>query len=203
MVTTLIASLSAWSIALVPGRGRDGSDLRSGRRPPQRLRSVRLDRHTLPASLFLPAGEGPHPAVVMDTDDRGVNLRAEAHRFASIGIAAFFSDQDEPVRDGEPSLDLAARVDFLRQRVDVNPYELGALWIGRRPEPGWLDSASLAGVAFLVRILIRPGMDGVARESSGPGGAPVLDVLAGVTPLEPAVTHRLDAWLLHHVTIRA
>jgi hypothetical protein len=204
MESTLLASLSAWSIALVPGRRHDGAGPPPGRRVPlpQRLRTVRLDRHAQPASLFLPAGEGPHPAVVLDTDDRGVNLRAEAHRFASIGIAAFFDDQDETPRSTEPPLDLAARIAFLRECVDVNPYELGALWIGRRREPAWLESASDTGVAFLVRILLRPGMAGVIRESRGPGGTFVLDVLAGLSPLEPDVTRQLDGWLLRHVTIR-
>ncbi|MGH7505232.1 MAG: hypothetical protein ACRELX_06260 [Longimicrobiales bacterium] len=205
--STLLANLSAWGFALVPGLGRGGSAARLSAPPhlpiPRRKRTLRLpDADAVPGSLFLPAGPGPHPALVLDADNGAVNLRAEAHRFASIGIAALFAEPDEPRRAGSPA-DLAARAGLLRDRVDINPHEVGALWIGRHLEDRWVECASSAGAAFVVRVLLRPGMSGMARESAAPGEASLLEVLAGLTPLEPDVTRLVDDWLLRQVTIRA
>ena len=207
MYAPLFASLSAWTLGLIPafGSGRSGP-VPGPSLPEQREKTVRLpmDPDNAPSSLFLPAGPGPHPAVLLDASDRATNLRAEAHRFASIGIAAFFRDADD---DGalDPLTEVVARADYLRDRLDINPYELGALCVGE-PAPGWLDAIAMRGAAFLIRVTVLPSglaYPGVVRESVGPGGAPLLDVLARTSPLEPEVTRLVDGWLLRHVTIRA
>lgn len=219
MYAPLIDTFSAWTLGWIPAlfAGRPG-DLpphprpqQSGstvRRPIEPLEATRLSRQPgsddAPASLFLPAGAGPHPALVLDARERATNLRAEAHRFASIGIAAFFREMDEdPAPD--PLRDAIARADYLRDRPDINPFEVGALCVGE-PAQGWLETAALRGAAFLIRVTVgAAGLQyrSIVRESEGPCGAPLLDVLAPGLPLGPEVTRLVDAWLLRHVTIRA
>ena len=207
MDTPLFASLSAWTLGLIPafGSGRSGN-MPGPSLPEQREKTVRLpmDPDDAPSSLFLPAGPGPHPAMLLDASDRATNLRAEAHRFASIGIAAFFRDVED---DGapDPLTQVVLRADYLRDRLDINPYELGALCVGE-PAVGWLETIAACNVAFLIRVTVRPDglpLPGTVRESAAPGGTPLLDVVTAHSPLEPEVTRLVDAWLLRHVTIRS
>jgi hypothetical protein len=205
MTSSILATISAWSLAWLPAMVGGQPPADQPRRPrSDRGRTVRVDddgaaRH---ANLFLPAGVGPHPVLLLDAADRAVNLRAEAHRFASIGVAAFFRDGDEP--GAEPLTDVAARVDYVRARGDINPYELGALCFGE-PADGWLHAAAVRGASFLIRVTVRGGLPApaVTRESAGPQAVPLLDVLALRAPLAPEATRLVDAWLLRHVTIRS
>jgi hypothetical protein len=203
MSSTILASLSAWSLAFLPIMGRE-PERAPGLSAAPRQKSVRMpgDEGKAPANLFLPAGVGPHPVLLMDAADRGTNLRAEAHRFASIGVAAFFRDSEET--PSGPFVDIAARADYVRDRIDINPYELGALCFGE-PKTGWLDAAVGRGAAFLIRVSVRSELNvpAVIRESTGPLDVPLLDVLAPRAPLEPEVTRLMDHWLLRHVTIRS
>jgi hypothetical protein len=207
MHAPLFDTFSAWTLGLIPAlfAGRPG-EVPARPLAPQREKTVRLPMESddSPSSLFLPAGPGPHPALLLDARDRAINLRAEAHRFASIGIAAFFREMDED-RAADPVSDVVARADYLRDRLDINPFEVGALCVGE-PASGWLDAIALRGAAFLIRVTVRPAglpFPAIVRESTGSCGAPLLDVFAQSSPLEPEATRLVDAWLLRHVTIRA
>lgn len=207
MPAPFFETISAWTLGLIPALGVGIPGGPPGLpRTQQREKKVRLpmESDASPSSLFLPAGPGPHPALLLDAREHATSLRAEAHRFASIGIAAFFRDVEDD-RTADPLAQVVARADYLRDRLDINPFEVGALCVGE-PAPGWLETIALRGAAFLICISVRPAglpFPGIVRESAGPCGAPLLDVLAPSSPLEPEVTRLLDAWLLRHVTIRA
>jgi hypothetical protein len=204
MTTSILASISALSLAWLPAMVRGQPEPDGGRRRrPARGRTVRVpDQRTgRHSNLFVPAGAGPHPVLLMDAADRDANLRAEAHRFASIGVAAFFRDVDDSRADAVA--EVAERLDYVRARGEINPYELGALCFGE-PADGWLDEAAGHGVSFIIRVTVTAGLPvpAVTRESQGPQSVPLLDVLALCAPLAPEATRLVDAWLLRHVTIR-
>ena len=120
-------------------------------------------------------------------------------------IAGSEDDRDFPAQGADPLSDVVARADYLRDRIDINPFQVGALCVGE-PAAGWLDAVALRGAAFLIHVTVHAAglpYRGIVRESTGPCGAPLLDVLASSSPLEPEVTRLVDAWLLRHVTIRA
>lgn len=85
-----------------------------------RRRNLRIevdDGTVIDAVLFLPAGAGPHPVVLLTADGQV----AHADRLAADGVAAV------PIRAGLDDAAVAAVAAALAGRIDVNPHEIGVI----------------------------------------------------------------------------
>lgn len=123
----------------------------------------------LVGTLLVPAGEGPHPAVVLGHGG-GVRSRNEmydivADFFAARGIAALLYDKrgvGESTGDftGDHKTlagDLLAGVDFLGHRRDINPRQVGLWTISGGGEAALVAASRSQAVAFLI-LVSAPGL---------------------------------------------
>lgn len=125
--------------------------------------SFRSGRATLAATLYLPRGRGPHPAVVLVPGSGPFvrdNFRAFAEFFARRGIAALIYDKRElGAADGGAVVgfedltgDVLAAVELLKSRAELDPRRLG-LWGGSEGAGVAAAAASQSqDVSFLVSV---------------------------------------------------
>lgn len=123
----------------------------------------------LAARLLVPAGKGPHPAVVLGHGG-GVRHRNEVYNivadfFAARGIATLLFDKRGVGKStgdytGDPRIlseDLLAGVALLRARSDINPRQVG-LWVfSGGTEEALVAAARSRDVAFLI-LVSAPGL---------------------------------------------
>jgi pimeloyl-ACP methyl ester carboxylesterase len=123
----------------------------------------------LSASLLVPAGKGPHPAVVLGHGG-GVRHRNEVYNivadfFAARGIAALLYDKrgvgqstgDYTGDVGILAEDLLAGVAFVRARNDINPKQVGLWVISGGTEAALVAAARSQTLAFLI-LVSAPGV---------------------------------------------
>ena len=141
--------------------------------------------------LHLPAGQGPHPVVVMLHSTAGVRqLRCYAERgraFAGHGIAALqFDCRGFGASEGQPrqlydvrmlAEDLEAAIEHARGREDLDRGRL-ALWGGSASCAQALDAARRQGGVGAV-VCLAPFVPG--RETQRSAGTPILRLAAAAT----------------------
>jgi pimeloyl-ACP methyl ester carboxylesterase len=138
-----------------------------------RFRSGEAELH---GTLIKPAGDGPHPAIVIaggsDWQKRG-QVRREADIFASFGLASFIYDKrghgestgDTVVPFGVTASDMAAAVHVLRERGDIRRDAVGVFG---RSRGGWfapLAAANHEGVAFVI-VFVAPAISPAEQETT-------------------------------------
>jgi pimeloyl-ACP methyl ester carboxylesterase len=124
---------------------------------------VRSGETALGATLYLPAGRGPHPAVALfggSGRSTRENLRFFAEFYATHGVAALASDKRDigPIRatelvsSDELAGDALAGVELLKTRAGIDPRRIG-LWGGSQGAGVAARAAARStDVAFVVAV---------------------------------------------------
>ena len=152
--------------------GRAAPDHREAREGVVEFESGEL---TLVADLFLPAGQGPHPAVIMThgaekASRKSFGYRRFAELFTRTGLAVLLFDK-RGVGDSEgvyveapdldvPASDVLAAFRYLRSRDEVDAERIGVFGVSQGGWVGPLAASKSDGLAFVIAV-------------SGPGVSPL------------------------------